>query len=74
MNVGIVSSIIGAIVRALPADLLKTSVGKFVEHLKTEIINSQNKWDDSLIPLLDALEKQIGYVPPPAIARETGTL
>lgn len=63
MNAGIVAAIIGAILRQLPDDILKNSVGKFIEHIKDNILKSTNKWDDSLIPLLDALEKQIGYVP-----------
>lgn len=63
MNAGIVAAIIGAILRQLPDDILKNSVGKFIEHIKDNILKSASKWDDSLIPLLDALEKQIGYVP-----------
>ena len=72
MNPGIVGAIIGAIVRALPEDLVKQSVGKMLEHLKEAIVKSENKWDDSLLPLIDALEKQIGYVPPAPVTPTEG--
>lgn len=68
MNAGLVSAILGAVVRSLPDDLVKNGIGKFVDHIESEIAKSDNKWDDTLLPLLDALKKQIGYVTPPTPA------
>lgn len=62
----IVAVIIGAILRALPDDILKTAVGGFINHIEDKIKNDgKQNWEDSaVLPLLEALKKQLGIVAP----------
>lgn len=62
----IVAVIIGAILRALPDDLLKSSVAGLINHLEDKIKNDgKENWEDSaVLPLLEALKKQLGIVAP----------
>lgn len=72
MGGSILASIIGAILRMLPDTLLKTSVGSFINHIEDHIKNDGvNNWQDTaIIPLLEALKKQLGIVDAaPAIAQ-----
>lgn len=60
----IAAVIIGAILRSLPDDLLKRSVSAFINHLEDVIKNDgKTNWEDTaVLPLLDALKKQLGIV------------
>lgn len=58
----IFASLIGAILRALPNDILKTSVAAFVNHLEEKIKNDgKENWKDTIVlPTLEAIKKQLG--------------
>lgn len=58
----ILAAIIGAILRQLPPDLLKSTVGNFINHLEDKIKNdNKQNWEDTaVLPLLEALKKQLG--------------
>lgn len=62
----ILSKIIVPILMLLPDDLLKTSIANFINHLEDSIKNDgKNDWKDSaVVPLLEALKKQLGIVAP----------
>lgn len=66
----IVAVIIGAILRALPDDILKTSVAGFINHIEEKIKNDgKTNWEDStVLPLLEALKKQLGILAPGVIS------
>lgn len=58
----IIASIVGAIIRIIPPDLLKTSVGALINHLEDKIKNDgKENWEDTaILPLLEALKRQLG--------------
>lgn len=81
MNPSVVATIIGAILRVLPEQLLKNSIASFINHVEDQIKNDgKQNWEDSVvIPLLEALKKQLGIVNgaptvPAPIPPEEGTV
>ncbi len=62
----ILSRIIGTILMLLPDDLLKSAVANFINHVEDNIKNDgKTNWEDSaVIPLLEAIKKQLGIVAP----------
>lgn len=62
----ILSRIISTILMLLPDDLLKSSVANFIGHIEDNIKNDgKTDWKDSaVIPLLEAIKKQLGIVAP----------
>ncbi len=69
----IVAVIIGAILRSLPDDLLKSAVAGFINHLEAKIEgDGKQNWEDSaVLPLLEALKKQLGIATVAAPAAPT---
>lgn len=68
----ILAQIVGAILRMLPDDLLKKVVGGFIDQVENHIKNDGvNNWEDTaILPLLEALKKQLGIVSvAPAVAK-----
>lgn len=60
----ILAKIVGAILQMLPSDLLLKSVGSFIDSIENHIKNDGvNNWEDTaILPLLEALKKQLGIV------------
>lgn len=69
----ILAVIIGAVLRSLPDDLLKSAVANFINHIEDKIKNDgvQNWEDSAVLPLLEALKKQLGIVAPGVTAPNT---
>lgn len=55
-----IGSIITALLKNLPEDIVKEGLDKFLDFIETKIDKSDNKWDDLLLPLFKALRSQLG--------------
>lgn len=64
MGNSMLAGIIGVILRMLPDNGLKLVVGGFIDKVEEHIKNDGvNNWQDTaIIPLLEALKKQLGIV------------
>lgn len=68
MNAGIITSILESLIRALPVDIVKSSLDALLDKVESLIEKTDNKWDDRIVlPLIKALRAQLG------ITEETGS-
>lgn len=55
-----IGSILTAIIKNVPENVVRVSLDKFLDSLEEKIDKSENKWDDLLLPLFKALRSQLG--------------
>lgn len=57
---GLVAALVGSLVRALPAGIVKAGLDSFIDKIEDLVAKSPNKFDDAVvIPLLKALRAQL---------------
>jgi hypothetical protein len=55
-----IGSVITAIIKHLPPDIVKEGIDKMLDKFEEKIDKTENKWDDLLLPLFKALRAQLG--------------
>jgi len=59
----LIKMVIDMLIRMASPELIKETADKLIDFLKIRIKESENKVDDNLLPLLEALEKAFGLNP-----------
>lgn len=60
MNAGVISAILGGIIRSLPADIVKEGIDVLLDRIEKAVATSENKIDDAVLnPLCEALRAQL---------------
>lgn len=66
MNIGLITAILESMVRALPADAIRTGLDGLLDHVEDYVAKTPNKIDDAVaIPLMNALRAQLGITEVP---------
>lgn len=66
MNAGLITSILESLIRALPGDIVKTSLDALLDNVENLVGKTENKWDDRIVlPLIKALRAQLGITEEP---------
>jgi hypothetical protein len=55
-----IGSILTAIIKNIPEDIVKEGIDKMLDTIESKIDKSENQWDDLLLPLCKALRSQLG--------------
>lgn len=61
MNPGLIATLLEALVRTLPVDIVKKGLDALLDMIEDAISKSNTKWDDAVVlPLIAALRAQLG--------------
>ena len=57
----LLGALVQALLKVLPDDIIKESLGELTASIRKKVKESKNKVDDTIVlPILDVLEKQLG--------------
>lgn len=55
----VIGSLITALIKVIPENLVRSALGAFLDHVEEKIIASPNKIDDCALPIIQCLRLQL---------------